>query len=89
MTEHWSEIQRPPRLEARFDFPDYGTLRAFLDEAADLSERSELFADMSFDRNSVRMKIHPPEGEETLTEDERAYAAHLEQLALDQLAIDG
>ena len=89
MTEHWSEIQRPPRLEARFDFPDYGTLRAFLDEAADLSERSELFADMSFDRHSVRMKIHPPAGEEELTESERDYAANLEQLARDQLALDG
>lgn len=89
MTEHWSEIQRPPRLEARFDFPDYGTLRAFLDEAADLSERSEQFADMSFDRHSVRMKIHPPEGREELSESERDYAANLEQLALDQLAITG
>jgi len=89
MTEHWSEIQRPPRLEARFDFPDYGTLRAFLDVAADYSERSEMFADMSFDRHSVRMKIHPPEGENQLTDAERDYAAGLERLALDQLAIDG
>jgi pterin-4a-carbinolamine dehydratase len=89
MTQHWSEIQRPPRLEARFDFPDYATLRAFLDEAADLSERSELFADMSFDRYSVRMKIHPPEGEEGLTDSEWDYAANLEQLALDRLAIEG
>lgn len=89
MTEHWSEIQRPPRLEARFDFPDYGTLRAFLDEAAALSERTEQFADMSFDRQSVRMKIHPPEGREELRESERDYAANLEQLALDQLAITG
>ncbi|MFA9460715.1 pterin-4-alpha-carbinolamine dehydratase [Thiohalorhabdus methylotrophus] len=89
MTEHWSEIQRPPRLEARFDFPDYSTLRAFLDEAADLSEEKELFADMSFDRNSVRLKIHPPEGEEKLSEAERAYASGLEQLALDRLAIEG
>ena len=89
MSQNWSEIQRPPRLEARFDFPDYGTLRAFLDEAADLSERSELFADMSFDRNSVRLKIHPPEGAEQLSEAERTYAAGLEQLALDRLAIDG
>jgi len=89
MTEHWSEIQRPPRLEARFDFPDYATLRAFLDDAADLSERKELFADMSFDRHSVRLKVHPPAGEEALTEAERDYAAGLEQLALEQQAIDG
>ncbi|MFB6261885.1 MAG: pterin-4-alpha-carbinolamine dehydratase [Thiohalorhabdaceae bacterium] len=89
MSDHWEEIQRPPRLEARFDFPDYGTLRAFLDEAADLSERSEIFADMSFDRNSVRLKVHPPEGENELTQAERDYAAGLERLALDQMAITG
>jgi len=89
MSQNWSEIQRPPRLEARFDFPDYGTLRAFLDEAADFSERSELFADMSFDRNSVRLKIHPAEGAEELTEAERSFAAGLEELARDQLAIEG
>jgi pterin-4a-carbinolamine dehydratase len=89
MTEHWSEIQRPPRLEARFDFPDYGTLRAFLDEAADLSERRERFADMSFDRHSVRMKIHPSGDGEELSESDRDFAANLEQLALDQKAIDG
>ena len=89
MTEHWSEIQRPPRLEARFDFPDYGTLRAFLDEAAELSEHRELFADMSFDRHTVRLKVHPPADAEELTEAERDYAARLEQLALDQLAISG
>ncbi|MFB6357887.1 MAG: pterin-4-alpha-carbinolamine dehydratase [Thiohalorhabdaceae bacterium] len=89
MSDHWEEIQRPPRLEARFDFSDYGTLRAFLDEAADLSERSEIFADMSFDRNSVRLKVHPPEGENELTQAERDYAAGLERLALDQMAITG
>ncbi|MFP4560176.1 MAG: pterin-4-alpha-carbinolamine dehydratase [Thiohalorhabdus sp.] len=89
MIEYWSEIQRPPRLEARFDFPDYGTLRAFLDEAADFSEERELFADMSFDRNSVRMKIHPSSGTSELTEAERAFAAGLEQLARDRLAIEG
>jgi len=89
MSDHWEEIQRPPRLEARFDFPDYGTLRAFLDEAAELSERSEIFADMSFDRNSVRLKVHPPEGENELTQAERDYAAGLERLALDQVAITG
>jgi len=89
MTGYWQEIQRPPRLEARFDFPDYGTLRAFLDEAAELSERREIFADMSFDRYSVRLKIHAPEGENELTQAERDYAAGLERLALDQLAITG
>ncbi|MEF8793588.1 hypothetical protein [Thiohalorhabdus sp.] len=89
MTDHWQEIQRPPRLEARFDFPDYGTLRAFLDEAAELSERTEIFADMSFDRYSVRLKVQAPDGENELTDAQRSYARDLERLALDQLAITG
>lgn len=89
MTDHWQEIKRPPRLEARFDFPDYGTLRAFLDEAAELSERTEIFADMSFDRYSVRLKVHAPDGENELTDAQRSYARDLERLALDQLAITG
>ena len=50
MSNQWQERIRPVRLERRYEFPDYETLRAFLDGAAEVSEREGLFPDMGFGR---------------------------------------
>lgn len=81
MHEHWTEVGNPPRLEARFDFESYDELSQFLERAAALSEERDCHADMSFDRNSVRMKLHAPSREEGLSESQQGLAAALERLA--------
>ncbi len=80
MSHQWQERKRPVRLEARYEFKDYGTLRDFLDEAADLSEQEGLYPDMGFGRDYVNITIHVDEGEEELGEKHHHFAELLDTL---------
>ncbi len=81
MSGQWQERNRPIRLERRYEFQDYNTLRDFLERAADLSEREGLFPDMGFGRNYVNITIHADEGEETLGDEKHSFAQRLDKLA--------
>ena len=78
--DDWQERARPVRLEKRYIFPDYASLRDFLDRAAEISEREGLFPDMGFGRDYVNVTIHLDEGKETLTEQQRNFAKQLDAL---------
>lgn len=79
-TGGWQERNRPPRLEKRYEFDDYETLRAFLDEAADLSEEKGLYPDIGFGRKHASFTIRPEEGSDVLTDTERNFAVLLDAL---------
>jgi pterin-4a-carbinolamine dehydratase len=81
MSHQWQERNRPARLEARYEFKDYSTLRDFLDEAAELSEEQGLYPDMGFGRDYVNITIHVDEGEEALGDKQHQFAELLETLA--------
>ena len=81
MSDQWQERDRPLRLERRYEFPDYSTLRDFLDRAAELSEREGLYPDMGFGRDYVNITIHVNEGEDTLRDEQRQFAKELDALA--------
>jgi pterin-4a-carbinolamine dehydratase len=81
MNEQWRERERPVRLERRYEFRDYTTLREFLDRAADLSEREGLYPDMGFSRDYVNITIHVGDGEEVLSDDRHRFARELDRLA--------
>ena len=83
MNHEWQERTRPVRLERRYEFGDYSTLRDFLDRAAELSERLDLYPDMGFGRDYVNITIHVEEGIETLGDDQHRLARELDQLASD------
>jgi pterin-4a-carbinolamine dehydratase len=76
----WQERARPVRLEKRYIFPDYEALRDFLDRAAEISEREQLYPDMGFGRDYVNVTIHTDEGSEALTEKQRRFAQQLDAL---------
>lgn len=76
----WQERIRPVRLEKRYEFPDYASLRDFLDRAAEVSERDGLFPDMGFGRDYVNVTIHTEEGSDKLTEQQRQFAEALDAL---------
>lgn len=78
--DEWQERIRPVRLEKRYVFPDYASLRDFLDRAAEISEREGLFPDMGFGRDYVNVTIHTDEGKDTLTEQQRNFAKQLDAL---------
>ena len=78
MSHRWQERNRPVRLERRYEFQDYSTLRDFLDRAAELSERESFYPDMGFGRDYVNMTIHVAEGSETLDEARRRFAEELD-----------
>jgi len=81
MKKEWQERVRPVRLERRYEFPDYETLRDFLDRAAEASEREDLYPDMGFGKDYVNITIHPAEGSEELDEEQRKFARMLDELA--------
>jgi pterin-4a-carbinolamine dehydratase len=81
MSQQWQERTRPVRLERRYDFKDYSTLRDFLDRAAELSEKEDLYPDMSFGRDYVNITIQVDEDQEQLGEKQRKFAEQLEILA--------
>ena len=62
MSQQWQERARPIRLERRYEFKDYTTLRDFLDKAAELSEKVDLFPDMGFGKDYVNITIHLDDG---------------------------
>ena len=80
MKKGWKERKRPNRLENQYQFEDYELLRDFLDLAADLSEKEEYYPDMGFGRDYVNVTIHAPEDGETVTEEQRQFAAQLDVL---------
>lgn len=81
MNQQWQERKRPVRLERRYEFQDYSTLRDFLERAAELSEREGLYPDMGFGRDYVNITIHVEDGAETLGDDQHRLARELDQLA--------
>lgn len=80
MSDQWQERKRPNRLERRYEFPDYATLRDFLDRAAELSEREGLYPDIGFGRDYVNMTIHAEEGADDLSDAQRRFAERLDEL---------
>lgn len=81
MNQDWQERNRPVRLERRYEFENYSTLRDFLDRAAELSERENLYPDMGFGRDYVNITIHVNEGDDALGESQQRFAAQLDILA--------
>ena len=80
MTDKWQERIRPTRLERRYEFPDYQALRDFLERAAEVSEREDLYPDMGFGRDYLNVTIHAPENGTGLGERERRLAEQLDVL---------
>jgi pterin-4a-carbinolamine dehydratase len=80
MSDQWQERNRPMRLERRYQFPDYNTLRDFLDRAADLSEQTGYYPDMGFGRDYVNVTIHADEEQNKLEESQRNFAVELDKL---------
>ena len=81
MSHQWQERTRPVRLERRYEFQDYSTLRDFLDKAAELSEKVDLFPDMGFGRDYVNITIHLEDGVETISDLQHEFASQLDSLA--------
>ena len=81
MSQQWQERTRPVRLERRYEFQDYNTLRDFLGKAAELSEEVDLYPDMGFGRDYVNITIHLEEGVETISDLQHEFASKLDSLA--------
>lgn len=80
LVKNWQERNRPERLEKRYEFANYDALRAFLDDAADLSEQKGLFPDIGFGKTYANFTIHMDEDSSTLTDTQREFAVLLDTL---------
>lgn len=58
MDARWKERQNPGSLEARFTFPDYPTLRVFLDQVADAAEAQGVHPNISFGKDYASVLIY-------------------------------
>ena len=58
MNERWKQKKKPVSLDTRFDFDDYDRLRTFLDEVAEVSEKLDHHANISFARSHVSIIIY-------------------------------
>ncbi len=56
--DRWSIRTQPPSMEARFEFEDFKTLRAFLDDLAEITERYNHHPNISFGRTHVSVIIY-------------------------------
>ncbi len=84
MSSHWRERKRPLCLERRYEFGGFNTLRDFLDQAAELSERESFYPDMGFGRDYVNVTIHAEEESGVLTDAQRRFAELLDELYADR-----
>ena len=79
MTKLWHQRSKPARLERRYEFEDYETLRSFLDQAANLSEKQGLYPDMGFGSDYVNITIHA-DVDNDITTREQFFADQLDAL---------
>ena len=78
MSHEWKERARPLRLERRYEFDSYDSLRDFLDRAADISEQEDYYPDMGFGRDYVNVTIYADEGSDQLGEKQHRLAELLD-----------
>ena len=80
MSDQWQERNKPARLERRYLFQDYSTLRDFLEDAVGLSEREDLYPDMGFGKDYVNITIYADEDSENLSDTQHRFAEELDKL---------
>lgn len=76
----WTERKRPACLETRIQFFSYDETRAFLDSLADLSEREDLYPDLSFGTNYVNITIRPEREGELVDDVGRRFAQMIDEI---------
>ena len=80
MSDQWQERKKPARLERRYSFPDYRTLSDFLERAAEISEREDLFPDMGFGKDYANITIYGDGDNEELGDIHHQFAEELDKL---------
>jgi len=80
MTDQWQERKKPARLEQRYLFQDYNSLRDFLERAAELSEREDYFPNMGFGKDYVNITIYSDGDDQLLEEKHHSFAEELDKL---------
>ncbi len=73
--EGWEERGKPLAWNRRYDFSSYAETRTFLDQLADLSEKTGYYPNLNFARTHVVVAIQFEPGEEHARLREYALAA--------------
>lgn len=74
----WRRRQRPLRLERRVEFPDYDSLRDFLDQVADLSEETGIYPNQSFGRTYVNLTLFADDDSSEISAAAEAFAERVD-----------
>jgi 4a-hydroxytetrahydrobiopterin dehydratase len=76
----WTEVERPPSLYRRFEFPAYSETRAFLERLAGLSKETGRYPDLSFTRTHVNVTVYGSGGP-AVDAEAREFAARVDAIA--------
>lgn len=80
----WRRRERPLRLERRLEFGDYEALRDFLDRAAECSEQTGVYPNLSFGRTYVNMTLFAEEDSGTLSVEAERFAERVDSFVTPQ-----
>ncbi|MCB1756136.1 MAG: 4a-hydroxytetrahydrobiopterin dehydratase [Gammaproteobacteria bacterium] len=80
----WMIERNATGLTRRFEFASYSDTRRFLDELADLSERTGYYPNLNFNRTLVNVSIESDKGKLRLTDYE--FAAQTDALLAENLS---
>ncbi|MCF6235503.1 MAG: 4a-hydroxytetrahydrobiopterin dehydratase [Gammaproteobacteria bacterium] len=58
MKSNWRKKEKPPLLEARFEFTEFRVLMSFLDSLAEVAEEMDHHPNISFSRQHVSVVIY-------------------------------
>jgi len=58
MIDNWRKKDKPPLLEARFEFTEFRVLMSFLDSVAEVAEELDHHPNISFSRQHVSVVIY-------------------------------
>jgi len=80
MSDQWQERNNPARLERRYVFQNYSMLRDFLERAAGLSEKENLYPDIGFSKEVVNITIYADDNTDKPGDVQRRFAQELDGL---------
>ncbi len=78
--EEWKERSRPSRLEKRFVFDNYDQTRDFLEKLGELSEKRNIFPDISFGKTYANLTLQVDEDDSIENDTNKVFACEIDKL---------
>ncbi len=78
--EEWRERSKPSRLEKRFVFDNYDQTRDFLEKLGELSEKRNIFPDISFGKTYANLTLQVNDDNSIENDTNKSFASEIDKL---------